>query len=262
LLLLFPAAKAQQPPPPAAQPVVLEYSGKPLVIPFHCSEDDIQWAGLTCPADGPCPIYLELSSIEVVGAEHIFIAGNLHSPAVTLYSTMLASDDGGRIWRETAPRVRGAVLERIEFLDSNTGWVSGHSVSPLPQDPFLLSTTDGGMTWRTRAVFPESAEERLGLIQQFSFTAKDNGSLIIDRGQGSDDDRWELYESPDGGASWSIRQTSATPLRLKRTASPNPDWRLRADARTKAFEVEHRQGEHWSSVAAFSVGAGTCVQER
>ncbi len=255
-LTAFPA-HAQEPPAPPAVTPVLEYSGKPVTVPFACTDDDIQWAGLTCSADDPCPVYLELSSVETAG-DSIFAAGDLHSPAVTLYSALLASDDAGRTWREAAAPIRGAVLDRIQFLDRETGWVSGHSVFPLPQDPFLLRTTDGGKTWRSQAIFSESAENRLGVIQQFFFTARDSGSLVIDRGQGSDDDRWEIYESPDAGASWSMKESNAKPLRLKQTFAPNPDWRVRADAPTRSFHVEHREGARWATVAAFAVSAGSC----
>ena len=108
---------------------------------------------------------------------------------MTVFSTLLASDDGGHTWREAHERIRSAGLDRIQFLDAETGWVAGEKLSPLPQDPFLLLTSDGGKTWRARPVFDEAAENRLGSIQQFFFTAKDSGALIIDRGQGSDGDR-------------------------------------------------------------------------
>ncbi len=254
------SAAAQEPPPaPAPQVRVMEYAGKPIAFPFRCTDDDIQWAGLTCSQNEPCPIYLELSALEASG-DRIVAAGNLHSPEVTLYSVLLASEDGGRTWIEPAPRIRGAVLDRIQFLDPQTGWVSGHSNSPLPQDPFLMVTTDGGKTWRQRPVFSDTAEDRLGMVQQFFFTGKDEGSLVIDRGQGSADDRWELYESPDGGNSWSIRQSSSKPISLKQAFVGGAPWRLRADAATKAFHVE-RLGQRWNTVAAFAVGAGACRPE-
>ncbi len=252
------AAGAQE---TTAQPApVLTYTGKAITLPFHCSDGDIQWAGLTCTPEEPCPVYLELASAEAAG-DRIFVAGNLHSAAVTLYSTLLASEDGGRTWTEPAPRKRGSVLDRIEFLDRDTGWVSGHTDFPLPRDPFLLITRDGGKTWQEKPVFSESAEDHLGTIQQFFFSAKDDGSLVIDRGQGSADDRWELYESPDGGSSWSFRQSSSQPLKLKQTFIPSPDWRLRADARSKSFHIEHRDGERWITLAAFAVDAGACRPE-
>jgi photosystem II stability/assembly factor-like uncharacterized protein len=250
-------AFGQEAPPVKSGPVVLQNTGKPMVVPFQCTDEDVTSAGLTCTEEAPCPVYLELDAVAAVG-EHLFAAGNLHSSAVTLYSTLLASDDSGQTWREAADRVRGAGLDRVQFLDAETGWASGERLSPLPQEPFLMLTTDGGKSWRMRPVFGESAENKLGAIQQFLFTEKDSGTMIIDRGQGADGDRYELYESPDGGASWSFRQSSTKPLSLRAAPAVSTPWRVRADSRTRAFHIEHRQGERWSSVASFSVNIGAC----
>jgi len=245
LLTILAAAWAQEQPP--------------VLLPFHCTEEDIQWAGLSCSADEPCPVYLELAAIEPgvpPGPGRIFAAGNIHSSDVTLYSVLLASEDAGHTWREAHERIRGASLDRIQFLDAELGWVSGQVVSPLPQNPFLLLTSDGGKTWRQRVIFSES---RVGFIQQFHFGAKDSGSLIVDRGPGSEGGRYELYESTDAGETWTIRETSDRPLKLPPSpVAPPSEWRARADGPTQSFHIERRQGERWVSVAAFSVKLGAC----
>ena len=253
------AAWAQEQPPANPAPPVLENSGKPMVLPFHCTEDDVQWAGLSCPAEEPCPVYLELAAAEAgvpAGPGRIFAAGNIHALDVTLYSVLLTSEDAGLTWREAYERIRGASLDHIQFLDAELGWTSGQALSPLPQDPFLLLTTDGGKTWRQRVIFSES---RVGSIQQFHFSAKDSGSLIIDRGPGSEGGRYELYESPDAGETWTIRETGDRPFQLRPSpVAPPTEWRARADGPTQSFRVERRQGERWVSVAAFSVKLGAC----
>ena len=249
------ATWAQGQPPANPAPPVLENSGKPMLLPFRCTEDDVQWAGLSCSEDEPCPVYLELAAVESA-AGRIFAAGNIHALAVTLYSVLLASEDGGHTWREAYQRIRGASLERIQFLGAELGWASGQELSPLPQDPFLLLTSDGGKTWRQRVIFSES---RVGSIQQFHFSAKDSGSLIVDRGPGSEGGRYELYESPDAGETWTIRETSDRPLQLKPSPVPAPsEWRARADGPSQSFHLERHQGERWVSVAAFSVQLGAC----
>jgi photosystem II stability/assembly factor-like uncharacterized protein len=250
-------AFGQEMAPVKSGPAVLQNTGKPMVVPFQCTDEDVTSAGLSCSEEAPCPVYLELDAVAAVG-DRLFAAGNLHSSAVTLYSTLLASEDNGQTWREAAERVRGAGLDRIQFLDADTGWASGEKLSPLPQEPFLMLTTDGGKSWRMRPVFGESAENKLGSIQQFVFTEKDSGTLIVDRGQGADGDRYELYESPDGGASWSFRQSSTKPLTLRRAPAVSTEWRVRADSRTRAFHIEHRSGEKWSSVGSFLVNIGVC----
>ena len=134
-------------------------------------------------------------------------------------------------------------------------------MSPLALDPFLMLTTDGGTTWRQRLVLGDNPENRFGSIQQFSFGAKDSGTLIIDRGQGSDEDRYELYESPNAGESWTIKESSNKALKLKTPPRVPDDWRLRADGPTQAYHVEHRQGPRWVSVASFAVKVGACKPE-
>jgi hypothetical protein len=101
------------------------------------------------------------------------------------------------------------------------------------------------------------SEGRIGSLAQFWFEDAKRGSLIVDRGTGSDGDRYELYESQDGGDSWTIRQTSVKPLTIRR-ATVTPDWRVRTDGPSKSFHLEHREGTRWLSVGAFSVGLGVC----
>src|ERR1035437_6855539 len=187
------AAWAQEQPPANPAPPLLENSGKPMLLPFRCTEDDVQWAGLSGSADEPCPVYLELAAVESA-AGRIFAAGNIHALDVTLYSVLLASEDAGHTWREAYERIRGASLDHLQFFDAELGWTSGQALSPLPQDPFRLLTSDGGRTWRQRVIFSES---RVGSIQQFHFSAKDSGSLIIDRGPGSEGGRYEQIGRAD-----------------------------------------------------------------
>ena len=235
----------------------MENNGKPMVLPFHCTDDDIQFAGLTCSEDDPCPIYLELSAAAAQG-EHIVAAGNIHSASVTLYTALVESQDGGRTWRDPHTRVRSGGLDHVQFLDADTAWVSGLTLFPLPQDPFLLLTTDGGQTWR---MHPIASESHPGAIQQFVFTSRTEGSLLVDRGPAETGDRYERYESSDGGESWTIQEESTKPLHLRASAAPPADWRLRADSGSKAYVLERRQGERWSGVASFAVNLGGCKPE-
>jgi len=103
------------------------------------------------------------------------------------------------------------------------------------------------------------SESRVGSIQQFHFSAKDSGSLIVDRGPGAEGGRYEMYESPDAGETWTIRETSDRPLHLKPApVAPPSEWRVRADGPSQSFHLERRQGERWVAVAAFAVKLGAC----
>jgi hypothetical protein len=270
LLLGLPIFAQEQPPvPPAIPPTlpavpatlqavpatpVLENSGQPMLLPFHCTDADIQSAGLTCSEDDPCPIYLELASVAAHGTR-IIAAGNLHSAAVTMYTVVLVSEDAGRTWIEAHERIRGAGFDHIQILDPETAWISGLTLFPLPQDPFLLLTTDGGKTWRQR---PIAGESRPGAIQQFFFSSREDGALLIDRGPAETGDRYERFQSSDGGESWTIQEESPKPLKLKQTETASPDWRLQVDSATQAYHLERRQGTRWIKVAPFAVKIGVC----
>jgi hypothetical protein len=247
---------AQAPAAPPTAPPQLQNNGKPMRVDFQCTDEDIQSAGMSCSEEEPCPVYLELSAFEAVG-NRLFAAGNIHSAATTLYSVLLASDDAGKLWHEPYGRIRSSGLEHVQFVDFEAGWISGQVLNPLPRDPFLLITTDGGKSWRQKPIFDEG---RAGVVQQIWFDSRKNGTMVIDRTQSGEGTRFELYESPNGGETWMIRESSDRPIRIKRAPAEtaNEDWRLTPDARSKAYRVEKRQGAQWTVVASFLVPIGTC----
>src|SRR5271154_4814576 len=121
-------------------------SAQNVPVLFECTEDDAQTAGLHCSEEEPCPVFLELSAVEAVG-NRLFLTGNLHSSAATLYSVLMTSSDAGKTWTEGYKRLRAAALDQIQFFDFETGWISGNYLSGTPRDPFFLVTGDGGTTW-------------------------------------------------------------------------------------------------------------------
>jgi hypothetical protein len=242
--------------PATPAPVVLENTGKPIQVPFQCSNEDVHSAGLSCTDEEPCPTFLELTSAASAGTR-IFAVGNLHTDSVTLYSVLLASDDAGHTWTEAHERIRAAGLDHIQFQNAQKGWISGEELSPLPRNPFLLVTSDGGKTWTARPILNEAAEDRFGIVQQFYVGDNNVGTLIVDRGQGTDG-RYTLYESPDGGENWQLQQESNKPLGVKMPAPLPADWRIRVDAPSKSYHIEKRQSGRWNPVAAFLVNLDAC----
>jgi hypothetical protein len=238
----------------AAEKPALVNAGKPLAVPFQCGEEDMQWAGMSCTAEEPCPVYLELAAVEAAG-NSLFVTGNLHSSATTLYSVLLASSDAGKTWTEPHDRIRGAGLDQIQFFDFESGWATGQILHPLPQDPFLLITQDGGKSWRRAPVF---SENRFGSIVQFWFQSKKEGHVVVDRGQSTDSSRYERYETPNAGDTWMIREASDQPIKLRRAPAAEAAYRIRADGPSQSFRIEKRQGAGWTGVAAFLVRAAEC----
>jgi photosystem II stability/assembly factor-like uncharacterized protein len=218
----------------------------PVKIDYACTPEDIDGFGLTCSAEDPCAVFLELSSVEAVGAK-IFVTGNLHTERTTLYSILLASEDNGSNWSEAHKRIRAAALEQIQFIDYANGWVSGQVIEPLPRDPFLLITTDGGKTWHQKAIFDES---RFGSIGQFWFESKTSGQLVIDHAPNH-----EVYQSNTGGENWEVEEVTPKPVRLK-GHHEGTTWRLRADG--KVYRLERRGTANWEPVSTFAIRVGDC----
>jgi len=247
---------AEAPKAESKPPELLRNDGLPIAVPFACTDDDMQWAGMSCTEEEPCAVYIELSEIETIG-NRILVLGNIHSESTTLYSLLLSSEDGGATWQEPYERMRGAGLNHIQLIDFQNGWISGETVVPVARDPFFLITSDGGKSWRLRPVL---AEGMGGAIRQFHFASVSSGMMVIDRMESEDASRYELFDTPNGGETWMIRQTSEKPITLPQAAagSAGAGWRVRADSRSKSFAIEKQEGEKWNPVASFLVQLAPC----
>lgn len=230
----------------------LRNDGQPIRLPFACTSENLDWAGLACADDDPCSIYLELNAVAAAG-KRVFLAGDLHVQSATLSSILLASDDEGLTWKEPAARVRGAALDQFQFYDAQHGWASGETVYPLSRDPFFLITSDGGESWRNRAVTDEGGP---GSIQRFVFDSPQHGELLIDGGKGAEGGRYRKYESDTGGDSWSVRSATDAAPKMPGAPAGNPDYRIAAGK--DAYRIEKRTGGKWSTIAVFAVSPATC----
>lgn len=242
---------------PALAMLTTAQQGPPLQqLKFTCTHEDVDALGLSCSEEEPCPVFLELTSVESIGAR-LFVAGNFHTERNTLYSILLSSEDNGATWTEPHQRIRGGSLDQIQFVDFQHGFISGGVIGSLPRDPFLLVSTDGGKSWRDRPVFDEG---RIGTIAQFFFESKNNGILLFDRTKRPEDgNRYELHETMTAGDTWIPKQFSSRPLQLKRAqlSAEERGWRLREDSKTKSIRVEQKNSS-WTTVAVFPIRAGEC----
>ena len=187
-------------------------------VEYRCSAEDIDKFALECSSDRPCPVYLELSAADSATGR-IFVTGNLHTESATLYSVLLASDDGGETWTEPHPRIPFSVLEQIQFVDLQNGWVSGQSVQNGPRDPFLLATSDGGKSWKQK---PVSEEPRPGAVEQFWFDSRNTGVLLVDRVQANETGgRHERYRTMTGGDSGRSKRSARSRCILSAPAAPS-----------------------------------------
>ncbi len=222
-----------------------------------CSDREIQEFGLECTLEEPCRAYLEITAVERAGGK-LFLAGNFHTDTQTLESVLLASEDDGLTWSEPHPRIRGASLEHFQFVDAETGWVSGLVAGSIAKDPFFLRTADGGKTWRRLNVFEDT---EYATIEHFWFESKTHGMMVLNRrGQGAA--RYHRMESLSGGEGWMLREATPDPPPARRAGaglSRNPECRVRIDAAAKAFRIERLSAARWTAVASFAFDGGACT---
>ncbi|MEJ7606271.1 MAG: hypothetical protein WKF37_08380 [Bryobacteraceae bacterium] len=232
----------------------LLFAQAPVRIQGSCTPDIVHEIGLDCSQETPCPIFLELSAVEMVG-NRLLVSGNLHTAVTTLESIMLASEDTGRTWTEVHPRLPQSSIEAIQFLDYEVGWASGQVLHPRPRDAFFLLTSDGGKSWRRRPLFSET---RTGTVEAFRFDSRSHGRLLIDRLSGSENGlRYELWESMTGGEGWDVRQVDSKPIALNVPARAE-SWRIKPDAAAKVLWLEQKSETRWQNIAAFAIAAGEC----
>jgi photosystem II stability/assembly factor-like uncharacterized protein len=235
--------------------VLVLHAQAPRKVEYACTPEDIESFGLGCTEDDPCPVFLDLFSVQGSGGR-LFLSGNLHTATTTLYSVLLMSEDGGKTWVEPYKRVKSAALEQIQFFDFEHGWVGGQIIEPLAKDPFLLITADGGKSWRQAPLFEDSL---FGTISQFWFDSPTHGELVFDRSL-RDAKKYDLYETMTGGESWSPTVSgSVTPIRPKKAPSKEEaTFRVRTDAATKTFRIERRGASNWELLASFLVRTADC----
>jgi hypothetical protein len=223
----------------------------PVHVDYTCPAEDIESFGLSCSEEQPCQIFFEVTSVDSFG-NSVFVAGDIHTATTTLYGVMLSTEDGGASWSESIPRLRSASFEQFQIID-NRGWLSGQKLEPLPKDPFLMITTDGGKSWRQKPLFEES---RFGSITQFWFDTARSGELIFDASVGKSV-KQELYASMTGGESWEIKQTSTKLLDLKTTRSSSV-WSVTAAPGSKTYLIERTINGHKEKLATFLIHIGDC----
>ena len=85
--------------------------------------------------------------------------------------TIASSSDGGATWTVRHRRAGGNTLLNIGFINDKIGHASG-------EDGLLLSTTDGGRTWDSHKLGPET-------VQAFSFANAVDGIALLSSHRGS-----------------------------------------------------------------------------
>ncbi|GLV58526.1 hypothetical protein KDH_53570 [Dictyobacter sp. S3.2.2.5] len=113
-----------------------------------------------------------------------------NSHAIVIYTTQ----DGGKTW--SGNPASPSITSTVSFTDASHGWSAGSDGSTI------YSTSDGGKNWNRDAPLGKGVNK----IVTLQFISTSNGWVIGSAKDGS----VQLYQSTDGGKSWTTIKTSAS----------------------------------------------------
>ena len=137
----------------------------------------------------------------------VYFLDDKYGWAVGGHGTLLATDDGGRLWRVMRRPTEDAIRD-VYFSNEMRGWlVCERSIYDLKtkEEPrtYLLRTTDGGASWKQVNVIGKDVDARLVR------------ALFTDAGRAwAFGEEGALYTTRDGGASWERQRVPTRNLLL------------------------------------------------
>jgi hypothetical protein len=118
------------------------------------------------------------------------------------YQRLAHTTDGGRSWVErTATDTDAEDIKGAYFFDASRGWVVADDPSAKRENRFIVSrTVDGGASWRS--VTLTSPLQTGGTSAFMNFLTPFQGWLVVGVVSSINFQSGELYETHDGGLSW------------------------------------------------------------
>ncbi len=125
---------------------------------------------------------------------------------VLLDKQLFWTSDAGQTWREIGPALpTDAFVEDVKFIDATLGWVLLSTINPEGSALFQLAqTTDGGVTWATRALSLFESGESASFMEKADmgwFDAQ-TGWISVKQASGSNFSIGTLFITSDGGETW------------------------------------------------------------
>jgi photosystem II stability/assembly factor-like uncharacterized protein len=152
---------------------------------------------------GVDPGDINLYAVSYADRDHVWVVGE--------FGTIMASDDGGRTFRQQHGPVE-TTLFGVYFADPRRGWAVG-------LDSTILRTEDGGTTWNAQTA-PIAQRSYYDVVVE-----GERGWIVGDAGT--------VLRSGDGGATWTLQ-----PLPIQLAANWVRSLTLRPDGHGLAVGAE------------------------
>ena len=151
---------------------------------IHTEDAGKTWTSMRVPPEvqlpesafdtGVDPGDINLYGVSYADPDHLWVVGE--------FGTIMASDDGGRTFRQQHSPIE-STLSGVHFIDARRGWAVGI-------DNAILHTDDGGATWNAQT--PPIAQRSFYDVM----VAGERGWIVGNAGT--------VLKSGDGGATWQV----------------------------------------------------------
>jgi len=155
----------------------------------------------TAYPDTPAPPTIAAQLTESPEFVEIQFVNELDGWGVT-ETQIVRTNDGGITWYNVTPpdvEEMGAAVETF-ILDREHAWVQKPDFNNFPNNGLLYHTADGGLTWIISST-PFSAGD-------LSFLDANNGWMLADLGVGAGSNAVAVFQTRDGGATWTQTYTN------------------------------------------------------
>jgi photosystem II stability/assembly factor-like uncharacterized protein len=151
--------------------------------------------------DTPAPPAIAAPPVESPALLEIHFVNELDGWGVS-ESWIVRTNDGGITWYNVTPTDVEEVGSTVEtfILDKEHAWIQKPDFNNFPNNGLLYHTADGGLTW-TISSTPFSSGD-------LSFIDSENGWMLADLGVGAGSNAVAVFQTSDGGASWTQTYTN------------------------------------------------------
>ncbi|HLO14308.1 MAG TPA: hypothetical protein VK206_05735 [Anaerolineales bacterium] len=151
--------------------------------------------------DTPAPPGIKAPLVESPAWIEIQFLNELDAWGVT-DAQIVRTNDGGVTWYNVTPpdvTETGSTVATF-FLDQDQAWVQKPDFNNYPNNGLLYHTVDGGLNWTVSST-PFSGGD-------LSFLDANNGWMLADLGVGAGSNAVAVFQTTDGGATWSQTYTN------------------------------------------------------
>src|SRR5215213_455407 len=151
--------------------------------------------------DTPAPAAIAAPQVEAPALLDIQFFNELDGWGLT-ETQIVRTNDGGITWYNVTPADLVEVGSTVAtfILDQDHAWVQKPDFNNFPNNGLLYHTSDGGLTWIISST-PFSGGD-------LSFLDANNGWMLADLGVGAGSNAVAVFQTRDGGATWTQTYTN------------------------------------------------------